>query len=247
MKIDNRIEEYDSSFFEKISGSSLASAEIVLNTVNTVFPFRSVIDFGCGYCAWLTAAEALGASKLRGLDGPWVDVSKLMSRAIDFSHVDFEQRIPDQGKFDLAMSLEVAEHISETAARFFIDALCAASDTVLFGAAIPGQVGRHHVNLKWQSWWAARFEERGYVAIDAVRPQLWMDERIHWWYRQNLLIYCKADSAEVIKAFKSLERPIFDIVHPENYMAKHRLHFQPSVRHVLGATKNALLALARRR
>lgn len=240
--MEKRTQKYDFDFYLKIQQGSLISAKAVLDVVRSVHPFESIVDFGCGHGSWLAAAQSLGASKLRGVDGVWVDPEKMISREIQFSHADFEKPISSVGKFDLAMSAEVAEHISEASALYLVDALCNASDTVLFGAAIPGQVGRHHVNLQWQSWWAAHFRNHGYVAVDAVRPHVWANEQVHWWYRQNLLIYCKRENREAIKAFKALEGQLLDVVHPKLYIVKHELHFAPKMKHVLGAAKNFLIS-----
>ena len=41
-------------------------------------------------------------------------------------------------KYDMAMSLEVAEHLPEESADGFVKGLCMSSDIVLFSAAHPG-------------------------------------------------------------------------------------------------------------
>lgn len=35
-----------------------------------------------------------------------------------------------------------------------------------------------HVNEQWQSFWAEKFAARGYVAVDAIRPEIWDDPSI---------------------------------------------------------------------
>ena len=79
---------------------------------------------------------------------------------------------------DLAVSLEVAEHLSEKRAPSFIDDLCTASSCVLFGAAIPEQEGVGHLNEKWPSYWTKLFEKRGYEPYDVVRPKVWGDQGV---------------------------------------------------------------------
>ncbi len=93
---------------------------------------------------------------------------------------------------DLVISLEVAEHLPDTAADNFVHRLCAHGDVVLFSAAVPGQGGTHHVNEQWPDYWAAKFAARGYRVIDALRPALWADGDVKWWYRQNLLMFANA-------------------------------------------------------
>lgn len=50
------------------------------------------------------------------------------------------------GRFDLAISVEVAEHLPKEAAETFIDNLVSLSDEVVFGAAYEHQGGVNHLN-----------------------------------------------------------------------------------------------------
>jgi hypothetical protein len=99
-----------------------------------------------------------------------------------------------------------------------VDDLCHTSRTILFGAAVPGQRGRHHVNLQWQSFWASLFKARAYVAIDAIRAIVWNVGDILYWYRQNTLIYVhESQYAEDLAALQPLtdQSSILDVVHPD--------------------------------
>jgi hypothetical protein len=62
---------------------------------------------------------------------------------------------------------------------------------VLFSAAIPHQGGTAHLNEQWQAYWAAFFAQHGYVAVDCIRPRIYGNAKVEWWYRQNILIYCR--------------------------------------------------------
>lgn len=55
-------------------------------------------------------------------------------------------------RFDLAMTIEVAEHLTPVRADSFVEDLTRLSDVVLFSAAIPAQGGINHVNEQWQSY-----------------------------------------------------------------------------------------------
>jgi hypothetical protein len=66
--------------------------------------------------------------------------------AIEFVTHNLEATLPLRERFDLAMSLEVAEHLTPGRAESFIQELCGVSDCVLFGAAIPGQGGTNHIH-----------------------------------------------------------------------------------------------------
>ena len=66
--------------------------------------------------------------------------------------------------FDLVLSLEVAEHLSEDRVDRMVDYLAAATGQYLvFSAARPGQGGTGHIDGSshyWQ-WWMRAFEKRG--------------------------------------------------------------------------------------
>ena len=96
-------------------------------------------------------------------------------------------------RFDLAQSLEVAEHLPKASGERFVDSLCALSDIVMFSAAQPGQGGEGHVNERRPSDWAADFAQRGYGAYDAIRPSLAHEPRVAPWYRFNTILYVNAD------------------------------------------------------
>ena len=56
------------------------------------------------------------------------------------------QKIDPGTRYELAVCLEVAEHLNESSADNLILQLTNLANRVLFSAAIPGQGGLHHVN-----------------------------------------------------------------------------------------------------
>ena len=131
---------------------------------------------------------------------------------ITFSARDLEQSF-EGPRVELALSLEVAEHLSPERAASFVDDLVAMAPAVLFSAAIPGQGGVGHRNEQWQSYWATRFAAHGYEAFDVVRPQIWTDEAVPAWYRQNIVLYLDAPTAAAL-AIEPTEPALLDRVHP---------------------------------
>jgi len=103
-------------------------------------------------------------------------------------------------RFDLALSLEVAEHLNPKRADSFVADLCKASDLVLFSAALPAQDGDEHQNCQWTSYWAQLFVRQGYFPFDVVRPLIRSNRAVEWWYRTNVVLYVKATEAERIMA-----------------------------------------------
>lgn len=138
---------YDADFYSRYLDGMTNSAKNVLSLLYKYYEPKYVVDVGCGRGAWLAAAESFGSSKLKGFDGNWINRDKLLSKNIDFVAVNLDVAMPEiKGKYDLCISLEVAEHISERNSKSFVDVLCGASDIVLFSAAIKYQGGTNHIN-----------------------------------------------------------------------------------------------------
>jgi hypothetical protein len=79
-----------------------------------------------------------------------------------FAEVELDKGISVDRKYDLAISVEVAEHLPPNAADIFIESIVKASDIVLFSAAIPFQGGTNHINEQWPEYWNKLFNKNGY-------------------------------------------------------------------------------------
>jgi hypothetical protein len=96
--------------------------------------------------------------------------------------------------------------------------LCDHAPVVLFSAAIPLQGGDHHVNEAWQSHWAECFALHGFEVYDVIRPQIWDNDRIPFWYRQNLLLMAEATLGREL-GFVPASPRFLDFVHPQLFAA----------------------------
>jgi len=212
---------YDAAFYADQVEGSLRAARAILPVVYALFQPRSVVDVGCGQGAWLAVAEELGSTELTGLDGAWVDVNALRSPRISFRPTDLRAPITFDARHDLCISVEVAEHLPPDRADGFVGALCAASDLVLFSAAVPQQGGTDHVNEERASRWISRFAARDYDCFDLVRGAVWEREDVAWWYRQNVLLFADRGSATHAALVAAPLPPApRDIVHPEAFEEK---------------------------
>ena len=113
--------------------------------------------------------------------------------------------------------MEVAEHLPPVAADDFVGLRVAAAPLVAFSAAGPGQGGNGHVNEQWPRFWAERFAAHGHEVVDCLREPLWEDERVEWWYRQNLLLFGTPETLDAAPALREHPRrgiaPL-PLVHP---------------------------------
>jgi hypothetical protein len=205
---------YDAGFYARQGEQSFRAARVLVPLLVEATGARSVADFGCGRGGWVQAFLEAGVERAIGLDGDWVDPALLYCPPPAFRAVDLTRPQRLEARVDLAISLEVAEHLPDTAAPTFVDSLVAAADIVAFSAAIPGQGGTHHINERWQSYWIGMFADRGYVAVDRLRPLVWQDRRIDPFYRQNILLFATPDRAAALLP-DAAEMPVTDVVHPE--------------------------------
>ena len=179
---------YDREFYDRIGGGSLRSARVVAPLIRDLVPTRTVIDVGCGTGAWAYAFQELG-SQVLGVDGSWVPRDQ---RLVPFVECDLAQDpfgVRHIGRYDLAVSLEVGEHLPFDRARDLVALLVHLGDAVLFSAAVPGQGGANHINEQWPEWWAELFAERGYLPGDVVRPAVKGHPDVEWWYARNTFLY----------------------------------------------------------
>ncbi len=214
---------YDDAFYEEKMSGSYVSATLFLEYLFEFFLPRTVVDVGCGRGAWLKACKNLGVKALSGYDGQWNSQQAMVDSDIVFETRDLAQPlICREGRFDLAMSLEVAEHLDPSVAKTFIRSLTGLSDLVLFGAAFTGQGGLHHINEQPHSYWAKYFAENEYLPFDLFRPRFWGDQRVEFWYRQNTFLYVRRDSDSYAELISQGVTPLahiefMDCVHPELY------------------------------
>jgi SAM-dependent methyltransferase len=207
---------YDDEFYETLDAEVSGSAAAVVPIVVDLLRPTSVLDVGCGRGTWLAAFARFGAADVLGVDGSHVAPGDLEIASTSFLAHDLTRPLRLGRRFDLVVSLEVAEHLDESVASEFVGSLVAHGAAVLFSAAVPGQGGAGHVNERWPSYWAARFAEHGYLPIDAVRPKIWTDSRVAFWYAQNTLLYVDGTdrATSAVRAACPSAPALLDVVHP---------------------------------
>lgn len=182
-----------------------APREVVPLLIQLTKP-KSVLDVGCGTGTWLNVFDENGVKDFLGVDGDFVNRSLLKIKTDNFIPVDLRKPLDLKRRFDLVVCLEVAEHLSIENADVLINSLVNHSDQIIFSAAIPNQGGQNHLNEQWPDYWAEKFYEHGYYFHDTIRPIIWNNSKIDWWYRQNIFLVNKT---------KPERESALSIVHPE--------------------------------
>jgi SAM-dependent methyltransferase len=190
-----------------------AAEEVVPYLMDLINP-KSVVDVGCGTGTWLKVFSDNGITDFLGIDGDYVDRKALKIKRESFVEFDLEKVYSSNMKFDLAISLEVAEHLKESSADNIISTLTDLSEVVVFSAAIPNQGGQNHLNEQEPSYWIAKFEEKGFECFDILRPVFWNNNRVDCWYRQNIFLFTKNE--ELKQKYQQCNTfNNFHLVHPE--------------------------------
>ena len=217
-------ETYTRSFYQRLRGGATRSAEVIVPLVLQMIPVRSVVDVGCGDGSWLAVFRELGVNEGLGIDGDYVDRSLLQIPQERFRAMDLTRTFALERVFDLAVSLEVAEHLPAESAATFVECLTRLAPFVLFSAAIPSQGGQGHVNEQWQDQWAALFRERGYLAVDFLRRRVWSNDDVEWWYAQNTLLFARENQLQgnaALKAeFERTDPHQLRLVHPKLHLSR---------------------------
>lgn len=188
---------YDADYFAtEIEPGASAFAPMMAEALIREFNPSSVVDVGCGTGALLAAFAAHGV-RCVGLENAPAALAWLDRRGLAAVRFDLESAAPFPGiRADLAVTVEVAEHLPESAAGRFVSLLCSVSDTVVFTAARPGQGGTDHVNEQPSEYWVARFGSLGFQ----LRTELTENTRGEWGRRGlpaafcgNLLIFARGE------------------------------------------------------
>lgn len=190
--------EKDVKYFHSQETHNLKAPGIIVPFLIEQYKPTSILDVGCGIGTFLYIFQKEGIEDILGIDGEWVDISKLYISRDKFKTADLESGFDLKRKFDLILCLEVAEHLNENAANRFIKSLTDHGDIIIFSAALPGQGGDNHLNEKPFAYWQKKFEQYDYFFADIFRERFWNNENVNWWYKQNMFLVVKKSKADTM-------------------------------------------------
>lgn len=193
---------YDSSFYDMIREGCISSANAVAKEI--IFPRETVIDVGCGEGHWgkalcsgtPTLVDYDGCESPNRVEGNWLKV-------------DISQGFFIVGEmYELAICLEVAEHLPESMANDLVDFLTSCSNQILWSAAIPGQGGLNHINEQWPNYWINKFNNYGYIS-DYIGEVVWGSLKVEPWYQQNMYMLTRINGSVPLQNFTPRIHPAF--------------------------------------
>lgn len=147
---------------------------------------KKVLDLGCGLGyfvkyfrdkgidAWGVEASDLGVS----FQAPGYQIQQDISRSFDLKE-----------KYDLAVCLEVVEHIPREFENIVFDNIVRhMSRYLLFSGATPGQQGTGHVNERQESYWFSHLVRRGLILRHCESINARLSSTLSW-YTKNVSIW----------------------------------------------------------
>lgn len=185
---------YNTEYYEGIRHSNQNYYALFAEALMAEFSPEALVDCGCGHGGISREFINHGCKQAFLFDGS-PDAVKIAqgngfpsARQLDFTSA---KSIPAKG--DLAICLEVAEHIPKTYAAHLVKLLSGVAPIIAFTAAPPGQGGHLHVNNQPQSYWIDLFSEHGFSfdqkAVTNLRDRF--SGRMLSDYDQNLMIFTK--------------------------------------------------------
>jgi SAM-dependent methyltransferase len=241
------------SYSPGLNDVGLQSARAVVPILLSLIAPDSAIDLGCGPGNWLLALREAGVADVFGVDqNDYGDDLRIGRECFAVANLTAPFQI--QRTFGLVICIEVAEHLPPAAAPTLVRSLTALGPVVMFSAAIPLQGGTGHRNEQWPEYWRDLFAAHDFIPIDCLRPRIWENRDVAWWYTQNLLLYVhRAHLAENPRLQAEAAHPPhypLALVHPTFYLEKMsetaRAGLTGGLGHALDRMRRGLGAVMRR-
>ena len=189
---------YDEAFFQEWGRSNRAyvnSAKVIVDVLYDEFRPRRLVDLGCGCGVYSHFFKEKGAEvvSIDGVQPPGMHAFPVEIVQQDMT-VPFKNR---WGDFDLALCLDVGEHIPADLCEPFLRNITRFSDRLIMSCAPPGQGGHHHVNEQPKRYWIERLKKHGFdydrkrtgvlcETFKRVRTEMmWMWEHISLYARRE--------------------------------------------------------------
>lgn len=194
---------YSKNFYQSVSRRAIVPAQISAQVIAGSIEPNSVIDIGSGQGVWLRTISAVFPSltkavamDLQSHQSTFFDDLQSASTNFEFVQVDFEEsrRLPGEN-FDLAICLEVLEHLTPQTAIEVAEDIGRKCSFVIFSAAILGQGGTGHINERKFEYWMGLMRKQGFVALDVFRPALRASEDVPSYYKQNMMLFWHPDNS----------------------------------------------------
>jgi SAM-dependent methyltransferase len=182
---------YSRAFFSGLDAMQQASYEVMARTIVERFRPRSVVDVGCGSSGLLAALRRSGVPRLLGLESGPEGVKLGARKGIEVRETDLSKPFTLDPSFELAVCLEVAEHLPAEVADAFVAGLTSGPGLLLFSAATPGQGGHNHINEQPHEYWIEKLAGVNFFVDQEVTQSIraeWTAADVARWYCRNVMV-----------------------------------------------------------
>jgi SAM-dependent methyltransferase len=213
---------------------------VVAEAIITQYAPQTVIEFGCGN-GELSKALAKSGIRVTAIDG-YANPDFRGVENIHFYRIDLnnpasveEFLLLQNKKFDLAICMEVAEHLNPVVSEALIASLTFAANAVVFSAAIPEQDGDGHINCQNRIFWHELFEKRNFFLQDSIRSEIRDNPNVGRWYALNTIAYVKSEEEPSKEAYRKL---VANLVKSESaasshfYLCNRKLDYKNQILHM---------------
>jgi len=110
----------------------------------------------------------------------------------DIRFLDLTKKIDLNRVFDLAMNIEVVEHIDEKYADLVVENITRHVDLLVFSAAIPGQGGYGHINEQPFEYWVEKLNKINFNCDSKSTKQFrhyLKENKAKSWYINNISVF----------------------------------------------------------
>jgi len=192
---------YNHKFFEDNQDEGKKHSKWFVDLLLKIFNFRSIADVGCGTAHFLKTCLDKGITDIYGIEGSEDAFGNLLmvDKKFVLKH-DLRDPLKTDHRYDICISIEVAEHIDKKYSENYIKILTDLSNIVILTAAPPNQGGTAHVNEQPQEWWIDKFAKFGYKINNqkVLELQRGMGEAkssgffVAGWFIPNIMVFEKA-------------------------------------------------------
>jgi SAM-dependent methyltransferase len=184
-------EIYDKRYNDFLDTVASQSTPAMAATIKRIFKPNSVIDVGCGAGTLLAQLKRHGL-EVKGLEYSDAGIARCREKGVHVDKFDLESEEAIQGRSDVTVSFEVAEHLPESLADNYVRVISQFSPVVIMSAATVGQGGLDHVNEQPHEYWVEKMQRRGFDYDGQTSHQVqaeWAEMGVASWYVNNTMIF----------------------------------------------------------
>lgn len=175
-----------------------------------IYQPKTVVEFGCGpgHLSRELAKIGVQVTAVDGYSQPDFAELSVEFHSLNLNDPTAIAHLFTNKSFDLALSLEVAEHLEPEVSPTIANWLTKIAPVVIFSAGVPGQEAHGHINLRPRDYWHSLFTQANFIAADRIREKLRLHPSIAHWYRLNILDYVHIDHAQIPQPDEVIRRLI---------------------------------------